>query len=152
MLSKLNKSQNKKVSSISNAKPRSITQTSLQFAHGNSQLILIFNLARTLSFLSLICKCEALSGALERLVLTKDIIIKILSKQKNTSYGFTETRQKDHWKIISLWTGREWNTHFRWWICANGNGWSQGTTEVLVIGLHMVGLIEYRIIFKVSGV
>jgi len=26
--------------------------------------------------------CEALSGALERLVLTKDIIIKILSKQE----------------------------------------------------------------------
>ena len=30
----------------------------------------------------LICMCEALSGALERLVLTKDIIIKILSKQE----------------------------------------------------------------------
>ena len=70
-------------------------------------------------------------------------------KTRNTSYGFTETRQKDHWKIISLWRGREWNTHFRWWTCANGNGWSQGTAEVLVIGLHMVGIIEYRIIFKV---
>ena len=73
-------------------------------------------------------------------------------KTRNTSYGFTETRQKDHWKIISLWRGREWNTHFRWWTCANGNGWSQGTTEVLVIGLHMVGIIEYRIIFKVLEV
>src|SRR6185503_16309649 len=57
-------------------------RTSLQFAHGNSQLILSLKLARTLSFLSLICMCEALSGALERLVLTKDIIIKILSKQE----------------------------------------------------------------------
>ena len=45
------------------------------------------------------------------LVLTKDIIIKILSKQKNTSYGFTETRQKDHWKIISLWRERERMEH-----------------------------------------
>ena len=66
--------------------------------------------------------CEDLSGALEMLVLTKDIIIKILSKQELTSYGFTETHQKDHWKIISLWRGREWNTHFRWWTCANSNG------------------------------
>ena len=67
---------------MSNAKPRSIIQTSLKFAHGNSQLILSLNLARTLSSLSLIYKYEALSGALERLVLTKDIIIKILSKQE----------------------------------------------------------------------
>ena len=61
--------------------------------------------------------CEALSGALEMLVLTKDII-----KTRNTSSGFTETHQKDHWKIIYLWRGREWNTQFRWWTCANGNG------------------------------
>ena len=43
--------------------------------------------------------CEALSGALERLVLTKDINQDII-KTRNTSYGFTETRKKDHWKII----------------------------------------------------
>ena len=54
----------------------------MQFAHGNSQLILSLKLARTFSFLSLICMCEALSGGLERLVLTKDIIIKMLSKNK----------------------------------------------------------------------
>ena len=46
--------------------------------------------------------CEDLSGALEMLVLTKDIIIMILSKQELTSYGFTETHQKDHWKIIFI--------------------------------------------------
>ena len=41
-----------------------------------------FMLQNWLSFPSLICMCEALSGSLERLVLTKDVIIKILSKQE----------------------------------------------------------------------
>ena len=74
----------------------------MQFAHGNSQLILSLKLARTLSFLSLICMCEALSGALERLVLTKRYYNQDIIKTRNTSYGFTEIRQKDHWKIILI--------------------------------------------------
>ena len=74
----------------------------MQFAHGNSQLILSLELARTFSFLSLICMCEALSGALEKVSPNKKYYNQDIIKTRNTSYGFTETRQKDHWKIISL--------------------------------------------------
>ena len=44
--------------------------------------------------------CEALSGALEKVSPNKKYYNQDIIKTRNTSYGFTETRQKDHWKII----------------------------------------------------
>jgi len=64
-------------------------------AHALSlELILSLKLARTFSFLSLICMCEASSGALEMLVLRKDIIIKILSKQEILLMGLPRLVKK----------------------------------------------------------
>jgi hypothetical protein len=61
-------------------------------------------------------------------------------KARQASQGLTETRQKGHWKMMLYQGGGKKNTHTRVrWTCANGEEWSRGKKEVLIIGLHMVG-------------
>jgi hypothetical protein len=78
-------------------------------------------------------------------------------KTRQASHGLTETCQKGHWKN-TVPRRRERKLHTLWdrWTSANGKEWSQGTNEVLVIGLHMVGKmsmgIDLEILLKFPNV
>ena len=67
-------------------------------------------------------KCKLYVELWERLVLTKDIIIKILSKQDKLLMDLPRLVKKTIRKLISMWRGGKWTHAFRWWTCANGNG------------------------------
>ena len=111
----------------------------MQNAHGTLSSSCLSNLLESFLSLSHKCKCKLYVELWERLVLTKDIIIKILSKQDKLLMDLPRLVRKTIRKLIFMWRGRKWTHTFRWWTCANGKDWSQGTNEVLVIGLHMVG-------------